>query len=189
MIVLAISRDWNIAFLAPYVMLLLGSVYARSGRVHEGLALLEEGLGTMEAMGLVVFHSFLRVLHGEACLLAGRLDEALASTERAVTLSGECGERGDEAWALRMRGDIASHPDCPNAAVAEASYRQALGLAAELGMRPLVAHCHLGLGELYRKVQKREQARAELATAIELYRSMTMAFWRERAETARTELG
>jgi DNA-binding SARP family transcriptional activator/tetratricopeptide (TPR) repeat protein len=185
---LAIARDWNIAFLAPYVMLLLGSVYTRSGRVHEGLALLENGLGTMEAMGLVVFHSFFRVLHGEACLIAGRLDEAVASAERAITLSGECGERGDEAWALRMRGDIASHRDGPNAAVAEASYRQALGLAAELGMRPLVAHCHLGLGELYRKARKREQARAELATAIELYRSMTMASWRQRAETARAAL-
>src|SRR5215475_13402924 len=32
-------------------------------------------------------------------------------------------------------------------------------LATELGMRPLVAHCHLGLGKLYRRTGKREPAR------------------------------
>ena len=34
---------------------------------------------------------------------------------------------------------------------AEGHYREALALATELGMRPLVAHCHLGLGKLYRR--------------------------------------
>ena len=51
-------------------------------------------------------------------------------------------------------------------------------------MRPLMAHCHLGLGTLYSKVKRREQARAELSTAIELYRSMDMRFWLPRAEGA-----
>jgi hypothetical protein len=51
-------------------------------------------------------------------------------------------------------------------------------------MRPLQAHCHLGLGTLYAKVEQREQARAELYTAIELYRTMEMTFWLPQAEAA-----
>ena len=50
---------------------------------------------------------------------------------------------------------------------AEAHYRQALALAEELGMRPLQAHCHRGLGTLYAKIGRREQARAELSAAID----------------------
>ena len=67
---------------------------------------------------------------------------------------------------------------------AEAHYRQALALADELGMRPLQAHCHRGLGTLYAKIGRREQARAELSTAIELYRAMDMTFWLPQAEAA-----
>jgi hypothetical protein len=55
-------------------------------------------------------------------------------------------------------------------------------LAEELGMLPLVAHCHLGLGTLYATTRQREQARAELDTAIELYRAMEMTFWLPQAE-------
>ena len=39
-------------------------------------------------------------------------------------------------------------------------------------MRPLLAHCHRGLGTLYATSGQREQARAALSTAIEMYRAM-----------------
>ncbi len=65
---------------------------------------------------------------------------------------------------------------------AEHHYWQAPALAEELGMRPLVAHCHLGLGTLYAKTGQREQARAELSTATAMYRAMEMAFWLPQAE-------
>ena len=67
---------------------------------------------------------------------------------------------------------------------AEAYYRQALALADELGMRPLAAHCHLGLGTLYTKISRFEQARRELSTAMALYRAMEMTFWLPQAEAA-----
>jgi Flp pilus assembly protein TadD len=57
-------------------------------------------------------------------------------------------------------------------------------LAEELGMRPLQAHCHHGLGTLYAKTGQREQARAALSTAIEMYRAMDMTFWLPPAEVA-----
>ena len=120
----------------------------------------------------------------EAYLLAGRMDDAIRFARRALDLSRNHKERGNEAWALRLLGEIASHPDPPDVHEAEAHYRQALALADELGMRPLLAHCRLGLGTLYSKVGRRDEARAELAAAIDLYRSMDMTFWLPQAETA-----
>src|SRR5207244_4055401 len=96
-------------------------------------------------------------------------------------------DRGNQAYALRLLGDIAARRDPLKSEPAETHYRQALALAEELGMRPLVAHCHLGLGKLYAKMGQREQARAELSIAIELYRSMEMTFWLPEAALAQVE--
>ena len=53
---------------------------------------------------------------------------------------------------------------------------------AKLGMRPLVAHCHFGLGKLYRQTSRRTQTREHLTTATALYREMDMRFWLEKAQ-------
>jgi hypothetical protein len=55
-------------------------------------------------------------------------------------------------------------------------------LANELGMRPLVAHCHLGLGELYRRTGNGGKAQQHLTAAATMYREMGMAFWLMQAE-------
>jgi hypothetical protein len=55
-------------------------------------------------------------------------------------------------------------------------------------MRPLVAHCHLGLGKLYRRTGKREQAQEHLTTATTRYREMGMRFWLKQAEKEMSEL-
>ena len=68
--------------------------------------------------------------------------------------------------------------------MAYGSLQQALALAEELGMRPLQAHCHRGLGTLYATLGQQEQARAELSAAIELYRAMDMTFWLPQTEAA-----
>jgi uncharacterized protein HemY len=90
--------------------------------------------------------------------------------------------RGNEALALHQFGVVHAHADPPNAVQAEARYQQALALAEELGMRPLQAHCHHGLGTLYAKKGQWEQARAALSTAIEMYRAMDVTFWLPQAE-------
>ena len=87
-----------------------------------------------------------------------------------------------EGQVLRMLGDIAAHPDHFEVNTAEAHYRQALALAEALGLRPLMAHCHFGLGALYRRTDKHEQAREHLRTATTMYREMDMRFWLEQAE-------
>ena len=82
-------------------------------------------------------------------------------------------------WAVRR------HPESEPAA---AHYRQALALAVELGMRPLQAHCHRGLGTLYATIGQQEQARAELSAAMALYRSMDMTFWLAQTEAALAQM-
>jgi tetratricopeptide (TPR) repeat protein len=160
----------------------LGHVYAWSGRIGEGVSRIEEALAAYESAGIRYLHSISLVHLAEAYLLAGQVQDAHAHADRAVRLASERGERGHEAWALRLLGEVASHPDCPNMATAEGHYRAAMALASELGMRPLVAHCHLGLGSLDRHIGDGAKARQHLTTATALYREMGMAFWLEKAE-------
>jgi tetratricopeptide (TPR) repeat protein len=121
---------------------------------------------------------------GEAHLLAGCRDEALAVARRALDLAHRQKERGNEAWALRLLGEVAAHPDRPDTVAAEAHYNAAMTLASELGMRPLAAHCHFGLGKLYRRVDKRPEAQEHITTATTMSRGMGMTFWLEKAEAA-----
>jgi predicted protein tyrosine phosphatase len=92
------------------------------------------------------------------------------------------GERGYEAWALRLLGDIASHHGRLDVTTAAAHYNAAMNLASELEMRPLLAHCHFGLGRLYRRTGNLEQAQQHLMTATAMYRDMGMTYWLEKLE-------
>ena len=87
------------------------------------------------------------------------------------------------AWALRLLGEIASYSDRPDIEKAENYFRQAIELAEELGMRPLIAHCHLGLAKLYRRAGKLEQPDDHLTSATAMYREMDMPFWLEKTLT------
>ena len=129
-----------------------------------------------------------RLRLGEAHTLAGRLEEAHALAELALALARKRQQRGHEAYAPRLLGEIAAQREPPEAEPVESYYRQALALAKELGMRPLVAHSHLGLGTLYRQTGRGEEARAALSTAIELYHAMGMTFWLPRAEAAAAQV-
>ena len=79
-------------------------------------------------------------------------------------------------------GDVHARASPPDIQQAEARYREALTRAAVLGMRPLQAHCHHGLGKLYRKTGRLEEARAKLTVAVEMLRAMEMTFWLPEAE-------
>jgi len=176
------GRDWNIPYLTAMGMASLGHVCAWSGRIAEGVSWLEQALTAYESAGMRLFHSISVVELGEAYLLADRVEDARTCADRAVRLARERGERGDEAWALRLLGEIAAQYTRPDVATAEAHYGAAMALASELGMRPLVAHCHLGLGKLYRRAGKRQEAQEHLTTGTTMYREMDMRFWLEQEE-------
>jgi tetratricopeptide (TPR) repeat protein len=138
----------------------------------------------------LMFDQALRIAWlGEAYLLTGRLDEAYTQAQRALEFSRAHQERGHEAYALRLLGEVHARRDPSEVEAAATYYRQSLALAEELGMRPLQAHCHLGFGMLYTRTGQREQARAELSTAIELYRAMDMHFWLPQVEAALAQTG
>ena len=125
----------------------------------------------------------------EAYLWSGRADEALKRARSAVELSKKHQERANEALALRVLAEITAHGDSIDATSAGKQYADSLALAEELGMRPLVAHCHLGLGKLYRRIGKRQRAEEHLRLALTMYREMDMRFWPEQAEAEIRELG
>jgi class 3 adenylate cyclase/tetratricopeptide (TPR) repeat protein len=168
----------------PETAAALGWAYACAGRVAEALPLLEQAEQRGAMMGSLSGLSLRVIYVSEAYLLAGRMQEAVQLAGRALALSRDHKERGYQAWTLQLLGEIATHQAPPEIEPAAHHYRQALALAEELGMRPLVAHCHLGLGTLYARTGQREQARAELSTAIEMYRAMDMTFWLPQAEVA-----
>src|SRR5262249_11559564 len=128
------------------------------------------------------FQALCRLPLGEAQMWAGHLEEAQALAEQAQALAHKHQERGNQAYALHLLGEIAARHEPPEMEPAEAHYRRALALAEELGMRPLLAHCHRSLGMLYVTTGQREQARVGLAAAIALYRAMDMTFWLPQAE-------
>jgi class 3 adenylate cyclase/tetratricopeptide (TPR) repeat protein len=169
----------------PFVHLIatpLGYAYALTGRVADGLRLLAQGVEQAAATRRMERHSLDLGWLSEAYLLAGEADRALALAERGLDLSCQQQERGHEAWLLRLLGEIASHRDPWNLERAEDCYRHAMALAEQLGMRPLIAHCHLGLGKLYRRTGQRDQARENLTTSTARYCEMDMQFWLKKAE-------
>jgi tetratricopeptide (TPR) repeat protein len=185
---LGLCEGENLPIWYPALASALGYAYALAARVTEALPLLEKAVELDASMGVMGGAGLILTWQSEAHLLGGRTDTAGQLLGRALTLAREHRERGDEAWALRLLGAIAAHRDPPEVEEAEAAYGQAVALANELGMRPLVAHCHFGLGTLYAKIGQREQARAELSAAIELYHSMDMMFWLPQAEAARAQV-
>jgi tetratricopeptide (TPR) repeat protein len=160
----------------------LGIAYTLSGRVTEALPLLERALELRRPPDIWAASSLLPVWLGEGYVLAGRLEEAMPLGQQALEVTRTQKQRGYQAYALRLLGDIAAYRTPPAVEEAERYYCEALALAEAIGMRPLQAHCHSGLGMLYAKLDQREQARAALATAVDLYCAMDMTFWLPKAK-------
>jgi class 3 adenylate cyclase/tetratricopeptide (TPR) repeat protein len=179
---IAALRAGNVALLLPYSVAYSAWAFAQLGEVSEALNRLRECEPLLErqaAQGFLAHHGWDYHALGRACLRLGRLDEAQRLADRALEISPS--QPGYAAHALHLLGDIATDPDRIDAQRGEACYRQALALAEPRSMRPLVANCHLGLGKLYRRTGKREEAREHLTTATTMYREMDMGFWLEQA--------
>src|SRR5262249_40893676 len=154
----AMSRAGNVGPLLSSSVVSSAWVLAQLGEASEGLSRLQEGEHLLEreaVRGNLGFLGSFYVALGRAALVLGRLDDAQRLGDRAVESSSR--QPGWAALALHLLGDIATPPDRFDAERGETHYRQALALAEPRGMRPLVAHCHLGLGKLCARTGKREQ--------------------------------
>ena len=166
----------------PMVATLLGAAYTLAGRGADALPLLTQAIAQSLGTRQNVVSSLVSRHLGEAHLLTGHLEEAHALAEQALTLARAYHQCGQQAYALCLLGEIAARRTPRDADAAVPHYRQALTLADALGMRPLVAHCHRGLGTLYAQTDQAEQARTALTTAIAMYQSMDMTFWLPQTE-------
>jgi tetratricopeptide (TPR) repeat protein len=158
----------------------IGLLALRQGDLPRALPLLERAVDICRDADLPNYFPRVAPALGAGYTLCGRVADAVPLLERGLEQAMAL-ERVDlQAFCRLALGEaqlLAGH-------LKEA---QALALADELGMRPLQAHCHLGLGTLYSKTDRREPAHAELSTAIDLYRAMAMTFWLAQAEAALTQ--
>jgi tetratricopeptide (TPR) repeat protein len=184
-----LCQDADLPFIFPLIAAALGAAYTLGGRIADAVPLLTRALEQTIATEMGGYQALCSLPLSEAHLLAGRLEEAHTHAERALAIANRHQEQGHQAYALRLLGEIAARREPPERGQAEAHYRQALTLAEELGMRPLITHCHLGLGKLYAKSGRRAEAHAELSGAVELYRAMEMTLWLPQAEAALAQVG
>jgi tetratricopeptide (TPR) repeat protein len=173
---IAESPNWQCTSAA-----LLGLAYGLTGQTSEALAALDRSVALLPASANPS-RSASYAAYGETCLLIGRIDDAARCAKQSVQAGQAAEERGQLAWALRLLGEIAVSEEPPDYEQAEARYRESLALAEELGMRPLEAHCRLGLGKLHRRTGRLDEAHAELQTAVAMLREMGMTFWLPEAE-------
>jgi tetratricopeptide (TPR) repeat protein len=184
----ALGREWKFQ---PWATLSrLGYAYALSARLSDARRVLEEiarSNTTLSSMG--IGRAMQVAWLAETYALDGRLDDAAERAQEALSLAQAHEEHGHEAYVHRLLGEISVlRGDLPEALAAENHYRDCLSLATHLDMRPLIAHCHLGLGKLWRRAGRRDQAREYLTTAVTMYRDMNMVSWLEQAEAEMREL-
>jgi len=116
-------------------------------------------------------------LLGEGYVLAGNLAEAQRCGARALEGAEALAQRGDKAAALWLLGRSAADSEAGTNA-----FHQALVLAREAGMRPLLAHCYFGLSQVFGRTAKSQEQHEHLRAATTMYRDMQMRFWLEKAE-------
>jgi class 3 adenylate cyclase/tetratricopeptide (TPR) repeat protein len=171
----------TVAMLLPWAIASSAWALARTGDVERALSRVEEAerlLDKQSASGIVGHRSWAYVAVSRACLLLERFDKARHLGDCSVASSQR--QPGSRAHALHLLGDLAAHRDQFDAESGVAHYQQALALAQSHSMRPLVAHCYLGLSKLYRRAGKPEQAQENLTAATTMYREMDMGFWCEQ---------
>jgi tetratricopeptide (TPR) repeat protein len=179
---LELCRTWSIHQNIPRVAAALGCTYAAAGRAGEALPLLDlVNARARHPATLVHLH--------QGYLLIGKLGESLSLASEALDLSRRHGERSYEALVLYVLGEIALNANPVDVDKAEDHYHQALALADGLKMRPLVAHCHVGLGKLYQRAGNLEQPKLHLTNGVAMMREMEMGLWLEQAEAELKELG
>ena len=173
----------------PWTASSLGLAYALAGRHSEGIELAQEAVKRGEELRLTRFQPLRVSLLANSYLLAGQSENALVAARNALELARRYQERGPEAWALYLIAASMAQLQPAEGQEMRDSYLAALRLAEELGMRPLVAHCHIGLGRLHAACGDKNTARNELQTALSMYCQMDMGFWLAKATAELEEMG
>jgi tetratricopeptide (TPR) repeat protein len=184
---LQVCRVENFRIPFPALASALGTVYVGSGRIVEGLALLQEAVGPTTPQHHFVPAGLTNL--GWGYLRAGQLDEATEVAARALALARERHDRGVEGYALRLLGEITAAADPVDVPSARERFQKALEIAQELEMRPLVALCYFGLGRLHGRGGDHAIARDHLARALRMFLDLDMPFYAEQSAAICNESG
>lgn len=166
------SKEADLPANADHLAGILGYAYALAGRTGDGFPLLERAVLEAESTSRH-FHSLSVVWLGEAQLLAGRTDAARGLGECALQLASSRHERGNEAYALRLLGEVAARERTDD--TGERYLARGLTVADELGMRPLAADCHLGLAALLERTSRAGEAATHACAASALFSALDMS--------------
>ena len=180
-------RLWHLHQNIPRVSAALGYAYAVAGRPGEAMPLLTLANERPRATGMMRSLTGTQLIQG--FLLVGKPQEAALLASRALESSRRHSQRSREALALYVQGEIALSVNPVEFENAEVSFRAASIISDELKMRPLLAHCNVGLGKLYRRSSDLRLAKEHLHKGVALMREMEMGLWLERAEAELKELG
>ena len=143
-------------------------------RTTRALTLLEEGTKE-DNLRASFWPTHPLIILADAYRAVGKVSEAAETVSRALKISDKRGERGFEAWAMLVTAGIKNAAQRPEEA--NNWYQRALKQASNLSMRPLVAHCHLGLADSHLHLGTKKQAQLENKTALEMYHSLGMTYW------------
>jgi tetratricopeptide (TPR) repeat protein len=182
-------REKHLDVWRPIPSSLLGLGLALSGRLAEAMPLLEDGVHLSEVLGVNAYLALWTLHWAEGLMAAGEGERAREMARHALDLAIAHKERGHQAWARRLLGDLASRVGAAALAEAEEQYRQALAIAEELRMQPVVAHAHLGLGRVLRLADDRARAEKHLVTAFMLFRAMDVSYWVKKCGEEMMQLG
>jgi class 3 adenylate cyclase/tetratricopeptide (TPR) repeat protein len=171
----------NIQVLMPHIGSNLAYAYALAGRVDDAIPLMEKADEQSKLSGRKAAWALRLTWLGHASLQGGQIGKAREQAQRAVALASAAGERGYEAWARKLLGDV-TQEESSNPSESLNLYAASMALATESAMHPLQAHIHLSLGRLHRREDQVEKARAELSAALKSYCNMEMPIWIGAAE-------
>ena len=181
---LAMCRRFDIRVLRCPIMSELGYAYLLAGRLFEAVPLLEEAAEVDRTNPTSARHTLYLAWLGEAYLRQGQFEEADRLCRRAITISRQRKERGHEAWALRLSGEILACTPNPDRASAAAALYSAISLADQLQMRPLVALSRMRRGNIWIDLGNFDEAQRELRSALLSLRELKISHWLSSVENA-----
>jgi class 3 adenylate cyclase/tetratricopeptide (TPR) repeat protein len=173
---LELCRAHDLDAYASRIMAALGCAKARTGQVNEGLILVEQAVALDVSAENLITKSFAVTALSEAALLAGDPAKALAFATQAVERTRSHGERSTEAYACWLLATIHS-THAIDLELAAGMFKSATTIASKLGLRPLLAHCQLGLGDLYLRLGSPTDASAHRGRGQRLLKELGIKAW------------
>ena len=182
-------RRKNLTVWQPIPSSLLGTAFVRLGHVAVGLRLLEDAVRLSRELGIRTHLPAWMVNLAEGYLADGQHARARAAGEEALDLAQAAKERGHQAAAHAVLGDVAARSNPRREAEAFEHYDACMRLSEEIRLRPLLAETLLGMSRLNAALGEEKKAKKCRAAADDLLRELDMRSWQDRRETEVTELG